>query len=249
MGKLLEDLYELGGITKEEVRTRARLSELLLRRSSLVPIAESGPDPRAIAFCSPGAPEVFHAVASASQIYEPDLFDVESIHAEAREVFTRTLERVVEPGRTGPGRILLLLGESGSGKTHLMRAFRNDVHGRRLGVVGYLQMTVGSEDYARYLLGRLIDSLQQPHARPEVEQSSLSCLSDAVAELIEPLDRESLREDDLGETGLGVFVQRLADQLLRLPGFDAISPDVLRALLYLQRAQEVGADRVEARQA
>ena len=235
VGKLLEDLYELGGITPEEVKTRARLAELLLRRSTLVPAAESGPDPRAIAFSSPGAPEVFHAIASASQIYEPDLFDVESIHAEAREVFTRTIERVVEPGRTGPGRILLLLGESGSGKTHLMRAFRNDVHGRRLGVVGYLQMTVGSDDYARYLLGRLIDSLQQPHARPEVEQSSLSCLSDALAELIEPHDRESLREDDLGEAMLGVFVQQLADRLLRLPGFDAISPDLLRALLYLQR--------------
>jgi len=235
VGKLLEDLYELGGVTPEEVRTRKRLSELLLRRSKLVPAPEAAADPRVVAFCSPDAPEVFHAVASASQLHEPDPFDIERIHAEAREVFARTLDRVVEPGRSDPGRILLLLGDAGSGKTHLMRAFRSYVHGRRLGVVGYLQMTVGSEDYARYLLGRLVDSLQLPHALPEVEQSSLSCISDALAELIEPMDLESLREDALGEAALGHFVQQLADRLLRRPGFESISPDVLRALLYLQR--------------
>ena len=237
IGKMLADLYELGGLTPEDVRARDRLAELLLRSSSLLAAAPAaaGPDPRLLAFCSREAPEVFHAVASASQIYEPDPFDVERIHAEARDVFARALERVVDPGRTDPGRILLLLGESGSGKTHLMRAFRNTVHQRRLGMVGYLQMTVGAEDYARYVVGRLVDSLQQPHARPEVEQSSLTCLSDALAELLEPFDRASLCEDDLGDSGLGVFVQQQADYLLSRPGFEAVHPDVIRALLYLQR--------------
>jgi hypothetical protein len=125
-----------------------------------------------------------------------------------------------------------------------MRAFRNYVHGRRLGVAGYLQMTVGSDDYARYLLDRLIDSLQQPHARPEVEQSSLSCLSDALAELLDPHDLDSLREDDLGDSGLGFFVQRLADNLLRKPGLESIHVDLLRALLYLQRRDPSVTSRV-----
>lgn len=246
VSRMLDELYAIGGLTPAAVKTRARLSELLLKSSSIASTVahEVGPDPRVLAFCAEDGPEVFHAVASASQVHEPDPFDVERIHADARDVFARTLERVLEPGRTGPGRMLLLLGESGSGKTHLMRAFRNDVHGRRLGAVGYLQMTVGSEDYARYLLGRLIDSLQQPHARPEVEQSTLFCLSDAVAELLEPFDRESLREDDLGEAMLGVFVQQQVDALLRLPGFDAIHPDVLRALLYLQRRDAPVTSRV-----
>ena len=42
--------------------------------------------------------------------------------------FAHLVDRVLRPAALPTGRILLLLGESGSGKTHLMRAFRNRVH-------------------------------------------------------------------------------------------------------------------------
>ena len=42
-------------------------------------------------------PEVFSSVAHGSQIHERDPFDVEAIHAEAREVFHRQLERATTP--------------------------------------------------------------------------------------------------------------------------------------------------------
>ena len=87
-------------------------------------------DPRARAFCSPEGPEVFYAVAHSNEIWRPDPFDVETIHDEAREVFRRLVARASMTPRPTSGRILLLKGESGSGKTHLMRAFRNWAHER-----------------------------------------------------------------------------------------------------------------------
>ena len=77
------------------------------------------------AFLAPGCPEVFHSVATPTAIWKADPYDVETIHAEARAAFEHLLNRA---GRTPPppsGAVLVLLGEAGSGKTHLMRAFPN----------------------------------------------------------------------------------------------------------------------------
>ena len=108
-------------------------------------------------------PELFHAFAYANDIWKHDAFDVESIHRNAREKFQRIVGRVLEPSGLAAGRILLLLGESGCGKTHLMRAFRNQVHSRRSGYCGYLQMTAFTGQYGRYVLNNLIDSLDKPY--------------------------------------------------------------------------------------
>ena len=86
---------------------------------------ESSEDPRVKAFCSSRHPEPFHAFAYSNDIWKADPFDVESIHADVRDRFERIVNRVPEPTGLSSGRMLLLLGDSGSGKTHLMRAFRN----------------------------------------------------------------------------------------------------------------------------
>ena len=120
-------------------------------------------DPRMAAFLAPGCPEVFHSVATPTAIWKADPYDVETIHAEAREAFEHLLNRA---GRTPPppsGAVLVLLGEAGSGKTHLMRAFRTRAHGQGLGYCGYLQMTAEASNYARYMLTNLIDGLEQPY--------------------------------------------------------------------------------------
>ena len=49
--------------------------------------------PRAVAFCSPEGPEVFHAVAHRNEVWRPDPFDVETIHEEARDVFRKLVAR------------------------------------------------------------------------------------------------------------------------------------------------------------
>ena len=111
--------------------------------------------------------DLFHAFAYSSDVWKADPFDVESIHAGARKWFDRTVSRVLEPSGLRSGRILLLLGESGSGKTHLMRAFRNRVHSRHRGYCGYMQMTAFTGQYGRYVLNNLIESLDKPYHEPE----------------------------------------------------------------------------------
>src|SRR5688572_7393297 len=77
-------------------------------------------DPRAAAFCSSLHPGLFHAVAYGSDIWRPDAFDVKTIHQHARTSLGRVVDQVCQPSGLPIGRILLLLGDSGSGKTHLM---------------------------------------------------------------------------------------------------------------------------------
>src|SRR5437870_4265472 len=124
-------------------------------------------DPRLAAFCDRRGPEVFSAIVHSNQIWTPDPFDVETIHAEARQAFTGLLNRAAGPTRPPSGKTLLLLGEAGSGKTHLMRAFRTQAHCDGTGYCGYLQMTTRADNYARYLLSNLIDALEQPYRYPE----------------------------------------------------------------------------------
>ena len=118
-------------------------------------------DRRITAFCSSRFPELFHAFAYANDIWKQDPFDVKSIHVNAREKFQQIVSRVLESSGLAKGRILLLLGESGCGKTHLMRAFRNQVHSQSRGYCGYLQMTAFTGDYGRYVLGNLVESLDK----------------------------------------------------------------------------------------
>src|SRR5262245_1715843 len=123
-------------------------------------------DPRIAAFCSTRLDGLFHAFDYANQVWRHDPFDVESIHRGAREAFQRIVGRVLEPTGLAGGRILLLLGESGCGKTHLMRAFRTEIHSRGMGYLGYMQMTAYTDEYGRYVLHNLIESLDQPYFEP-----------------------------------------------------------------------------------
>src|SRR5690349_16412447 len=128
-----------------------------------MPTAEiTAKDPRIAAFCSPDGPAVFHAVAHSHEVYRADPFDVETIHEEARGAFRRLVEQATAPPGLPYGRILLLKGEAGCGKTHLMRAFRNWAHAQGRGYCGYMQMSTSAGHYGRYALNNLIDSLDKP---------------------------------------------------------------------------------------
>src|SRR3954447_20930943 len=208
--------------------------------SAMEPVTQADPaDPRIAAFCAPERPEVFHAVAYRNDVWKEDPFDVETIHEEARATFQRLVNRASRAPTAGAstGRILLLLGEAGSGKTHLLRAFRNWAHARGRGYFGYMQMTSATNQYGRYVLNNLIDSLDQPYYEPGGEATGLMRLSTAVAESSKsvPLDRlDQIRSGELDHRCLAKLVDALADQIVMDDRFNTIDLDLVRALIYLQ---------------
>lgn len=245
--RTMDRVLDLGGLTSRESAVRSELDAMIELRRRLVDTSLPGvTDPRETAFCSPNAPAVFSAIAHARQVWERDPFDAEGVHAEARETFERLVERVSSPESQHHGRILVVRGQSGAGKTHLMRAFRSFLHGRRRGFAAYMQMTTRAEDYARYVLVNLIDSLERPYDPPEVTSSGLITLSDALAESSSAIPTERLQELRHGDFDLARadHVSPLVDLLLEQPGYGDFDPDLLRALLYLQRRESRVRSRV-----
>ena len=220
---------------------------LTIRHAEPAHSVETADDPRARAFCSPEGPEVFHAVAHWNDVWRADPYDVETIHAEAREAFRSLVARASMTPRPTAGRILLLMGESGSGKTHLMRAFRNWLHGEERGYCGYMQMTSAANDYGRYVLNNLIDSLSRTYYEPKSEVSGLKRLSTRLVESSRFISIErlaALREDEFDDNCLGRLIDAMADQIVLDDRYNECDTDVVRALLYLQREDPKHRSRV-----
>lgn len=197
-------------------------------------------DPRFDAFCSHQGLDVFHAVTHQHQIWQPDLYDVDTIHPEARSAYERLLNRADSSAASDSGRILLLLGESGAGKTHLMRFFRNQTHEQQKGFFSYMQMTSAVSNYARYVLRNTIDSFDKPYYEPFGPKTGLIEFSNALAEssgVVTPNELTLLKEDDLSQEELIDLIYPIADRVIALPQFNGVDIDVIRALLYLQPGQ------------
>jgi hypothetical protein len=188
---------------------------------------------RLAAFCDPNGPEVFGGIVHGSMIWKPDPFDVESIHAEAREEFGRLLNRASTSAASGKS--LLLLGEAGSGKTHLMRAFRNETHASRLGYCGYLQMTARADNYARYVLSNLVDALDQPYQHPH-PVTGFGRLAIGLLDTLDVVSAEERRRlcDEIPDISeLSAHVQHISDFVVQYDQFKGVDLDLIRALLYL----------------
>jgi DNA helicase HerA-like ATPase/energy-coupling factor transporter ATP-binding protein EcfA2 len=198
-------------------------------------------DARLRAFLSGTGPEVFHSIQGRNGLWQKDPFDVEEIHDEARAEFERLLSRALATTRHDAGRILLMLGDSGCGKTHLVRAFRDTLQESSRGYLGYMQMTTGVTSYPRYLLSNLIESLDQVY-NAYTDVSGLQHLSNALfAACPSPLkDLLTDPEQLSGEEEVHELVGTLADALLARADFTEakVALDLVRALLYLQRRED-----------
>ncbi|WP_257457645.1 helicase HerA domain-containing protein [Archangium lipolyticum] len=190
-------------------------------------------DNRLAAFLSDRT-EVFHSIQHRHEVWREDPFDVETVHQEARTAFERLLLRATTPPGLDSGRILLLLGDSGCGKTHLLRAFRTMAHERSLGFVGYMQMTTSTSNYGRYVLSNLIDSLDQPYSEPSEPRSGLQKLSDALLAHCGPV-AALMADPEADPEEIPKLVEFAADDLQKQPRFEKLDLDLLRALLFLQR--------------
>jgi hypothetical protein len=234
--RLLDDLFNDVGSG-----TSADKDAVVHELHRLAPPVTPARDPREVAYCSTSSAEVFHAVAHGAEVFTPDLFDVEQIHSEARTAFSRVLEHA---NGARFGKLLLIKGVAGSGKTHLMRAFRNQVHGEHLGFVAYMQMSTRVANYARYILSNLIDSWDRPFWGDVIPEPAILCLSDSLARDLPKSQLAVLRDDELPDTELDAVVNRAADLLIALPRYKDVHTDVLRTLLYLQRRDPARRARV-----
>ncbi|NRD49627.1 ATP-binding protein [Corallococcus exiguus] len=194
-------------------------------------------DARLKAFLSDG-PEIFNSVQQGQTLWKRDPFDVPSINAPARAAFERLVKRATAQTPPEDGRILLLKGDSGSGKTHLVRAFRNSVHESGKGYVGYLPMTVDVTHYDRYILSEVIDSLEKPYDHGHVEDTGLMLLSEAVLKRCKNIFAAHIPDEDvLEDEELHGNIRAVADDLHADPAFRNIDVNLLRALLCLQRRE------------
>jgi Helicase HerA, central domain len=199
--------------------------------------AASRADRRMAAFCDRQCPEIFHCVATPTSIWQADPFDVESIDSEARDAFERLLHRGGQTPLPPSGAVLVLLGEAGSGKTHLMRAFRTRAHSQGLGYCGYLQMTTEASNYARYMLTNLIEALESPYSPSDpMSTTGLGRLSTGLLEYVPRLsstEREALR---LEEGDVTRMVDDFADRLHATQRFHNCDVELLRIMLHLRRS-------------
>lgn len=194
-------------------------------------------DARMAAFLDPECSEVFHSVATPNAIQQADPYDVEDIHADARQGFEALLHRGARPTPSPSGAVLVVHGEAGSGKTHLMRAFRTRAHRQRLAYCAYLQMTAEASNYARYMLANVIDGLEADYDPDAPSRSSLERLATALLESVPGLtedDRLRFRE---AEENSGPLVDAYADRLRTMAAFGACDIEVLRVFLHLERRE------------
>src|SRR5262245_19464882 len=182
-----------------------------------------------------------HSITWEDDLWRADPVDVEAIHAPARRKFAELLAAVTkERGSAVQARILLFHGQSGAGKTHLIRALRTSAHRAGKAYFGYAQMTPDVANYADYYLRRLVNSLEKPYDPDAGGESGLARLTNrlvADTAVLEPAALEKLRDAKLSDAQLAKMVLALADQIGAAPKFAGQSVDIniLRALLYLQR--------------
>jgi len=182
-----------------------------------------------------------HSITWEDDIWRADPVDVAEVHAKARRKFTDLLTNITLGRDTGTqDRILLFHGQSGAGKTHLIRALRTTGHRRGIAYFGYAQLTPDVANYADYYLRRLVHSLEKPYDPDRPGESGLARLTSrlvADADAVSHKDIEALRDANLDDAKLARLVLKLADAIVTSPKYAAQELDinVVRALLYLER--------------
>ena len=183
-----------------------------------------------------------HSITWEDDLWRADPVDVEAVHAKARARYYDLLDAVTSANFVASKpRILLFHGQSGAGKTHLIRALRTGSHRRGKAYFGYAQMTPDVSSYADYYLRRLVNSLEKPFDPDNGGESALARLTRRLvgdADVMDVSELSKLREAELAENELARFILDLADDIVASPKFAEESLDInlVRALLYLQRA-------------
>src|SRR4029077_12951618 len=151
-----------------------------------------------------------HSITWEDDIWRADPVDVKEVHARARAKFADLLATMTSGRGAGTqDRILLFHGQSGAGKTHLIRALRTTAHRSGTAYFGYAQMTPDVANYADYYLRRLVHSLEKPYDPDRSGESALSRLTTRLVSdkaVLEPTALEKLRDAKLNDAQLAKMV-------------------------------------------
>ncbi|HPG88507.1 MAG TPA: DUF87 domain-containing protein [Hyphomicrobium sp.] len=198
------------------------------------------------AFASPLAPdklsEAFeHSITWEDDLWRADPVDVPEVHAKARRKFDDLVTTITSGrGFHVQDRILLFHGQSGAGKTHLLRALRTESHRTSRAYFGYAQMTPDVANYADFYLRRLVHSFEKPYDPDRFGDSALSRLTNKLvldSEVISSTDLDQLRDAQMDDNELARLIMRLSDDIVASEKFQTRELDIniVRALLYMQR--------------
>lgn len=250
MAWLIPAARQIGGVTEAELRRRGRVDELADLRRDLADDGEVAPataDRRVPAFLTPA--QVFACMEQATSVFEADPFDVETIHADTRATFERMVTQAISTSQPARGsQMLLVLGDSGAGKTHLLRGFRRHVQEFGRGFVAYAQLPSSSEDYPQYLLRNVVHSLSLPYAGPAGERTGLYELASGLSWRVGESLRSRLARLDkgtwAGPGNLTDYVNSLVDEILKREDLASFDPDLLRVMIFALRRDPPTTSRV-----
>ena len=184
-----------------------------------------------------------HSITWEDDVWRADPVDVELVHAPARRKFAELLSAVTaDRAAQVQARILLFHGQSGAGKTHLIRALRTSAHRAGKAYFGYAQMTPDVANYADYYLRRLVASLEKPYDPDKGGESALARLTNGLvgdaAVVRSGRARQAARCQAQRRRSSPSWCWRIADEIVAAPKFAGQNLDIniVRALLYLQRS-------------
>src|SRR6478672_13282192 len=147
-----------------------------------------------------------HSITWEDDLWRADPVDVEEVHITARRKFAELVTAVTTVrGPAIQARMLLFHGQSGAGKTHLIRALRTAAHRAGKAYFGYAQMTPDVANYADYYLRRLIASLEKPYDPDRGGESALARLAKRMVsdtEAVEAAQIDKLRDAKLSDASL-----------------------------------------------
>ena len=182
-----------------------------------------------------------HSITWEDDLWRADPVDVPEVHAKARRKFSDLVTTITSGrGFHVQERILLFHGQSGAGKTHLLRALRTEGHRTSKAYFGYAQMTPDVSNYADFFLRRLVHSFEKPYDPDRFGDSALSRLTNKLvldSEVISSADLDQLRDAQMDDGELARLIMRLADDIVASDKFQTRELDIniVRALLYMQR--------------
>ncbi len=182
-----------------------------------------------------------HSITWEDDLWRADPVDVPEVHAKARSKFNDLVTTITSGrGFHVQDRILLFHGQSGAGKTHLIRALRTEAHRAGRAYFGYAQMTPDVTNYADFYLRRLVHSFEKPYDPDRYGESALTRLTNKLvldSLVISAADLDTLRDAPLNDADLARLILRLADDIVASDRFQTWELDIniVRALLYMQR--------------